>query len=79
MSALSKPDHPVANALKQYLREQIERGDQFFKSRDVASETEFTPSEIGAAFGKLEAESDELDIERWAYTNGTTWRVTQSE
>lgn len=62
-----------------YLRKQVRTGDQYFKSRFIASDIELSPKEIGAVMRKLRNQSDRLEVEKWSYTNGTTWRVTVDE
>jgi len=62
--------------LERYLREQVEAGERYFKSRFIAEEIELSSREIGAAFTKLSERSAQLEIEQWSYSSGTTWRVT---
>jgi hypothetical protein len=38
-----------------------------------------TPSQIGTLVDRLQGSATGIDIERWAYTNATTWRVTRPE
>jgi hypothetical protein len=37
-----------------------------------------TPSQVGTLVDRLRESAAGLDIERWAYTNATTWRVTRT-
>lgn len=65
--------------LEAYLREQIQAGNCYFKSRFIAEEMELSASEIGAAISRLQQTSEHLEIEQWSYTNGTTWRIALAE
>jgi len=60
-----------------YLRQQAEDtdGDLYIKSRDVAAATELSAKQVGPLIARLQREGTELSIERWAYSNSTTWRV----
>lgn len=62
-----------------YLREQVQAGNRYFKSRFIADDLDLSSKEIGAVMRKLKQHSDRLEIEKWGYTNGTTWRVTTRE
>ena len=65
--------------LRRYLRERTEDGEFYFKSKFVADDLDMTPSQIGTLVDRLQGSATGIDIERWAYTNATTWRVTRSE
>lgn len=78
MPSLEQPDQSTERMLEQYLLNQIEDGDHFFKSRFIADAVPHSPSQIGAAFQKLQHESECLSIEKWAYSGGTTWKVTRA-
>ena len=62
-----------------YLRERAEDGEFYFKSKFVADDLDMTPSQIGTVVDRLRTSATGLDIERWAYTNATTWRVTRAD
>jgi hypothetical protein len=79
MSTLSDTQDSAKQSLERYLIEHVDEGGDFFKSRFIASEIEFSASQIGAAFRKLQSQSDELRIEQWSYTRGTTWKVARIE
>lgn len=66
---------PLAAYLDCRLREE---GAFYAKSRFIAEEITLSPKEIGAYMSRLQEESSVLDIEKWAYTNGTTWRVSRT-
>ncbi|WEL18096.1 MULTISPECIES: hypothetical protein [unclassified Halorhabdus] len=62
---------------REYLREQTADGECYLKSKFVARDLELGTREIGQLFADLSDEADELDVERWAYSNATTWRVAR--
>ncbi len=64
--------------LEQYLREQLEDGELYFKSKFIAEDVGLSPKEIGALMVKLKDSATDMNIEKWSYTSATTWRVTQS-
>lgn len=71
---------PKLDRLVDYLRERLrERDDPLYvKSKFVAEEVDCSVKELGARFHRLattECQTD-LEVERWSYTNATTWRVT---
>lgn len=65
---------PKAQTLLSYLDSEID-GETYLKSRFVAREIDLSAKEIGAMMARLQDESVGLTIEKWGYTNGTTWRI----
>jgi hypothetical protein len=65
--------------LGRYLRERAADGEFYFKSKFVADDVDMTPSQVGTVVDRLRGSATGLDIERWAYTNATTWRVTRTD
>ncbi|WP_424003213.1 DUF7123 family protein [Haloarcula salina] len=61
--------------LERYLLRELDGGCRYFKSRYVAADVGRSPSEVGAMFRQLRQRSAALAVEKWGYTNGTTWRV----
>jgi hypothetical protein len=60
-----------------YLRRRVrEEGAIYVKSRVVAEEIPLSSKEIGSYMRRLRDGPTELQVEAWAYTNGTTWYVT---
>ncbi len=51
----------------------------YFKSRLVAEELDLTAKEVGANMRPLLSADHGLDIEKWGYSSGTTWKVTRQE
>ena len=70
-SATSKQER-----LEHYLREQLQDGEYYFKSRFIADDVGLSPKEIGALMLQLKDSVPDLSIEKWSYTSATTWRVT---
>lgn len=58
-----------------HLRRRVEDGPVYVKSKFLAEDLDLSPKEIGNVLGTLAADSTKLSIERWSYTNATTWRV----
>lgn len=68
---------PKARPLVAHLRERVrEEGTVYVKSRFVAEEIDLSAKEIGSYMRKLRDEPTGPTVESWAYTNGTTWRVS---
>ncbi|MFC4357899.1 hypothetical protein ACFO0N_08045 [Halobium salinum] len=53
----------------------------YFKSRLIGEAVGLSAKEVGAnlAFILQSGANDGLDIEKWGYSSGTTWKVTPSE
>ncbi len=62
--------------LEQYLREQLDDGEMYFKSKFIADDVGLSPKEIGALMVQLKDSAKDIDIEKWSYTSATTWRVS---
>jgi hypothetical protein len=59
-----------------YLKSGMKMGKYYFKSKYIAKDLGLSPKEVGINLAILSEICDELDIERWSYSNSTTWRVT---
>jgi len=84
---MSVTSHPVSTddttrpkdeRLADYLRDRVEDGEMYFKSKFIADDVGLSSKEIGALIVKLQESVDDLSIERWSYTGATTWRVEQT-
>lgn len=64
--------------LEQYLHEQVAaaNGQFYFESKFIADDGGVSPSKIGTLVATLQNSVQDLEIQQWAYTNATTWRVT---
>jgi len=69
---------PKDERLADYLRDRVEDGEMYFKSKFIADDVGLSSKEIGALIVKLQESVDDLSIERWSYTGATTWRVEQT-
>jgi hypothetical protein len=58
-----------------YLKKGVTRGKQFFKSKSIARELGLSTNEVGTNISMLVDNSDDIVIEKWSYSHGTTWRV----
>lgn len=68
--------NPSARRLAAYLRERTRAdGECYFKSKFVAEDVDLSAKQVGAYMRQLQDEKTGLHIEKWGYTNATTWRV----
>ena len=58
-----------------YLKKGVIRGKHFFKSKSIARELGLSPNEVGTNINMLIDNADDIVIEKWSYSHGTTWRV----
>jgi hypothetical protein len=65
--------------LERYLRAEVSKGEQYFKSRFIAEDLDLSSREIGAAFLKLSETNGGVAVEKWAEAGGTTWKVTLAD
>lgn len=61
-----------------YLKDGVQRGKQYFKSKQIAEATDLSPKQVGVHLGILKEKTQDLEIEKWGYSTSTTWRVSQS-
>lgn len=63
--------------LANYLREKAAEkgGELYFKGKFIADDVDLSSKEIGALMVKLTESAPDLEVEKWSYTNATTWRV----
>jgi DNA-binding Lrp family transcriptional regulator len=59
----------------QYLKREAET-QTYFKSRLIAEDLGLSAKEVGANMGALQRGEVGVDIEKWGYSSGTTWKVT---
>ena len=62
-----------------HLKKGVTRGKHFFKSKSIARELGLSPNEVGTNISMLIDNSEDIIIEKWSYSHGTTWRVTRSK
>ncbi|MGZ4903540.1 MAG: DUF7123 family protein [Halobacteriota archaeon] len=58
-----------------YLKRGVTLGKHFFKSKSIARELGMSPNEVGTNISMLIDNSEDIVIEKWSYSHGTTWRV----
>lgn len=80
MSAYSGPDAATrskTDRLVRYLRAEAERsgGELYVKGKHIADDVDLSPHEIGAILSELQDACPDVEVEKWAYTSATTWRV----
>jgi transcriptional regulator CtsR len=61
--------------LERYLRREAAEGEAYIKSKFIADEVDLTPSQVGLLLTRLQESDGGVDVEKWSYTNATTWRV----
>lgn len=71
MSELSDEDRLILR----HLREQSERGDRYFRARQIADAVGLSAKQVGVRLGKLRDAADDLVIEPWGRSRSTTWHV----
>jgi len=60
----------------QYLR--TEAGERtYFKSRLIAEDLGLSAKEVGANMRAILDGEFDITVEKWGYSSGTTWKVTQ--
>lgn len=62
--------------LRTYLRQRVEDGEVYIKSKFIADDVDLSPKEIGALMVKLRDSATDIEVEKWSYTSATTWRVS---
>jgi len=62
-----------------YLEKEVKAGRNFFKSKYIASDTGLSSKEVGTNMGILAETCPKFRIERYSYSNSTTWLVTASQ
>jgi hypothetical protein len=58
-----------------YLRESVERGERYFRSKNIADHLGLSSKQVGVRLPELAEKSEEVDIEKWSRSKSTTWRV----
>jgi len=58
-----------------HLRESVERGERYFRAKNIASALGLSAKQVGARLPRLAEKTEEVDIEKWGRSRSTTWRV----
>jgi hypothetical protein len=61
-----------------YLRDRVDDGPLYVKSKFLAEEIDLSAKEIGCVLGRLAETGSDLSVEKWSYTNATTWRIERA-
>ncbi|GAA0191847.1 MULTISPECIES: DUF7123 family protein [Halobaculum] len=69
---LSDKQHRILAYLREHAAEQT-----YFKSRLIAEELGLSAKEVGANMSAVVDAAVDIDVEKWGYSSGTTWMVTQ--
>ena len=73
--SFNKEYSPTQGKILYYLKQGIQMGKHYFKSKYIAKDLGLSPKEVGTNLAILSEICEELDISRWSYSNSTTWRV----
>lgn len=65
--------------LRRYLSRRAADGEFYFKGKFIAEDVGLTPSQIGTIMARLRGSETPFDVERWSYSNATTWRVRPAD
>ena len=76
MSKFSNKYNEKQICLINYLKTQVKSGVKFFKSKYIAKDTGLSSKEVGTNMAILSEIYPELRIERYSYSNSTTWLIT---
>lgn len=69
----------IAQKVEEYLVEEIGDGFEYLKSREIAEEIEPGTRQISNVIRDVGESSDQLTIEKWSYSNSTTWLIKSTE
>jgi hypothetical protein len=59
----------------QFLRERADT-QTYFKSRLIGEELDMSAKEVGANMTAIRRVNTDLNVEKWGYSSGTTWKIT---
>ena len=65
--------------LLEYLENRVKAGKTFFKSKYIARETGMSSREVGTNMGILAETCPKFSIQKYSYSNSTTWLITASQ
>ncbi len=61
-----------------YLRESANRGQQYFRARNIAESLELSSKQVGVRLARLTEKAEDVTIEKWGRSRSTTWRVERA-
>ena len=71
MSEFDQTDRRIVD----YLRESAERGERYFRAKNIAAAIDLSAKQVGVRLPRLAERAEELDIEKWGRSRSITWRV----
>ncbi len=77
MSTTAEGRHDLSQKQRrilEYLRSHAEER-TYFKSRLIAEDLDMTAKEVGANMTGVRQADTAVQVEKWGYSSGTTWRV----
>lgn len=69
----------ITHHIEQYLAELVEDGHVYIRSREIASDLGYRTKQVAALLSDVNEQSEEFEIEKWAYSNSTTWLVEPTQ
>lgn len=66
--------------LAEYLRQEVRKSssDLYIKGKFIADDVDMSPKQIGQLMKQIQGKIVGIEIEKWSYTNATTWRVGEA-
>lgn len=61
--------------LYRYLKKRTKEGKKFFQSKYIKEELNLSAKEIGLNIVEAKNKMDDLKIEKWSNSKGTTWKI----
>lgn len=62
-----------------YLESRLKEGKNFFKSKYIARDTGLSSKEVGTNMGILAENCPMFSIQKYSYSNSTTWLITHPQ
>lgn len=62
-----------------YLRESVDRGERYFRSKNIAEHLGLSSKQVGVRLPELAEKTEDVDIEKWSRSKSTTWRVEPTQ
>lgn len=69
----------IARTIEDYLVDVVNDGFGYFKSKEIAADTELGTKQVAAVLPTIDNESDAVTVEQWARTKSVTWLVETVE
>jgi len=68
---LSEKQSRILRYLRRHVTEQT-----YFKSRLIAEDLGLSAKEVGTNMAAVQQATTDMQIEKWGYSSGTTWKIT---